>query len=27
MTREGSIRAGNRTVTYLESGNPDGPLV
>ncbi|MFG1781136.1 alpha/beta fold hydrolase [Rhodococcus oryzae] len=27
MTREGSIRAGNRTVTYLEAGDPAGPLV
>jgi pimeloyl-ACP methyl ester carboxylesterase len=27
MPREGSIRIGNRTVTYLEAGNPDGPLV
>lgn len=27
MSREGSIQAGNRAVTYLESGDPDGPLV
>ncbi|MFD4180626.1 alpha/beta fold hydrolase [Rhodococcus sp. NPDC058514] len=27
MTREGSIRVGSRTVTYLEAGDPDGPLV
>lgn len=27
MTREGSIRVGNRTVTYLEAGDPGGPLV
>ena len=27
MPREGSIRIGNRTVTYLEVGEPGGPLV
>ncbi|MGW6377347.1 alpha/beta fold hydrolase [Rhodococcus sp. NPDC055112] len=27
MTREGSIRVGNRTVTFLEAGDPGGPLV
>ena len=27
MTREGSIRIGKRTVAYLESGDPAGPLV
>ncbi|MBP1158354.1 alpha/beta fold hydrolase [Rhodococcus sp. PvR099] len=27
MTREGSIRTGNRPVTYLEVGDPGGPLV
>ncbi|AQA21069.1 alpha/beta hydrolase fold family protein [Rhodococcus sp. MTM3W5.2] len=27
MTREGSIRVGNRTVTYLEAGDPADPLV
>ncbi|MCQ4117830.1 alpha/beta fold hydrolase [Rhodococcus tibetensis] len=27
MTREGSIQVGNRTVTYLEAGDPGGPLV
>jgi len=27
MTREGSIRVGERTVTFLEAGDPDGPLV
>lgn len=27
MTREGSIRVGDRTVTYLEAGDPGGPLV
>lgn len=27
MTSEGSIRIGDRTVTYLEAGEPDGALV
>lgn len=27
MTREGSIRVGDRTITYLEAGDPGGPLV
>jgi pimeloyl-ACP methyl ester carboxylesterase len=27
VAREGSIRVGNRTVTYREVGDPDGPLV
>ena len=27
MTREGSIRAGDRTITFLEAGDPGGPLV
>lgn len=27
MTREGSIRVGDRTVAYLEVGDPGGPLV
>ncbi|WP_193384930.1 alpha/beta fold hydrolase [Rhodococcus jostii] len=27
MMREGSIRVGDRTITYLEAGDPGGPLV
>jgi pimeloyl-ACP methyl ester carboxylesterase len=27
VTREGSIRVGDRTITYLEAGDPGGPLV
>ncbi|SEK35812.1 alpha/beta fold hydrolase [Rhodococcus maanshanensis] len=27
MTSEGSIRVGGRTITYLEAGDPGGPLV
>lgn len=27
MTREGSLRIGDRAVAYLEAGNPNGPLV
>ncbi|WP_027499485.1 alpha/beta fold hydrolase [Rhodococcus sp. UNC363MFTsu5.1] len=27
MTREGSIQVGDRTLTYLEAGDPGGPLV
>ena len=27
MTREGSIRVGDRTITYLEAGDPGGPLI
>ncbi len=27
MTTEGSVRVGGRTVTYLEAGDPAGPLV